>query len=198
MNPDTAELAVVDPAHELAAPFTRPLSDRPASATRAGWWARLRADPARMCALRDSARALWSSRLLVWGAGSGTLFLFGFGPVRKVLDPPGMTRGFGWLGDLLAGPAARWDASWFLVIAHFGYRPELGPFTSSRAAFFPLYPLGLRTIAWFGAPPVLAGVLFSLAALGLALYGIHRLTTLELSHVSLPAGLRMPARPAGQ
>ena len=57
----------------------------------------------------------------------------------------------------LAAPAARWDASWYLVIAHYGYRPDLGSFTSSRTAFFPLYPLGLHAIATSGVPPVLAG-----------------------------------------
>ena len=77
MNPDTAELAVVEPAHELAAPFGQPKRGPRGAATGAGWWARMRADPARMSAVRDSARALWGSRLLVWVAGSGTLLLLG-------------------------------------------------------------------------------------------------------------------------
>jgi Mannosyltransferase (PIG-V) len=142
-------------------------------------FARLRADPARMAAVRESWRALWSSRLLVWAAGVGTILAFGFGPVRKAFNPPGVTGGFGWLGNLLAAPAARWDAAWYLVIARYGYRPDLGIY--ARTAFFPLYPLGLRMISWFGVPPVLAGVLLSVVALALALYGIHRLTTLELA-----------------
>jgi hypothetical protein len=112
----------------------------------------------------------------------GTLLTFGFGPVRNAFNPPGVMRGFGWLGDLLAAPAARWDSAWYLVIAHYGYRPDLGVFTAPRTAFFPLYPLGLRGITFLGAPPVLAGVLLSVLALALALYGIHRLTTLELVH----------------
>src|SRR5262249_38228330 len=70
---------------------------------------------------------------------------------------------------------------WYLVIAHYGYRPELGSLTASRTAFFPLYPLGLKAIAALGTPPVLAGVLLSSLAFALALYGIHRLTTLELA-----------------
>jgi hypothetical protein len=134
-----------------------------------------------MAAVRDSQRALWSSRLLVWVAGAGTVAALGFGPVRGAFNPPGVTRGFGWLGNLLAAPATRWDASWYLVIAHYGYRPDLGVYTSSRTAFFPLYPLGLRAISDAGFPPVLAGVLLSFGAFALALYGIHRLTTLELS-----------------
>ena len=133
-----------------------------------------------MAAVRDTWRALWMSRLLVWVAGAGTVATLGFGPVRNAFDPPGVTRGFGRLGDLLAASAARWDSSWYLVIAHYGYRPELGSFTAARDAFFPLYPLGLRALSGLGLQAVLAGVVFSLAAFALALYGIHRLTELEL------------------
>jgi Mannosyltransferase (PIG-V) len=188
---DTAELAIADTAildgaGELAPPLAHPSRGRRASGRWAGWigqrWARLRADPARMAAVREVWRALWSSRLLVWVAGVGTVVAFGFGPVRNAFDPPGVTRGFGWLGDLLAAPAARWDAAWYLVIAHYGYRPDLGSLTASRDAFFPLYPLGLRALSDFGLQAVLAGVLFSLGAFALALYGIHRLTALELPH----------------
>jgi hypothetical protein len=181
MNPDTAELAIVDTASELVVPFEPSAHDRTSPLAARRRWARLREDPAHLAAVSDSWRALVASRLLVWVAAVGTLVAFGFGPVRHAFNPPGLTRGFGWLGDLLAAPAARWDASWYLVIAHYGYRPELFPFTSSRTAFFPLYPLGLRAVSWLGAPPIAAGVLLSTLALGLALYGIHRLTTLELA-----------------
>ncbi len=194
MHSDTAELAIVDDGSELVAPLERAKVGRLTGGGRGvdrsrpaapAWLARLRADPARMLAVRESWRALWSSRLLVWVIGVGTVLALGFGPTRKAFDPPGVTRGFGWLGNLLAAPAARWDAAWYLVIARYGYRPDLGVYTSSRTAFFPLYPLGLRAIAWLGVPPVLAGVLLSVAALALALYGIHRLTTLELSRSAL-------------
>ena len=145
--------------------------------------------------MRDSWRALWCSRLLVWVAGAGTVAAFGFGPARNAFNPPGVTRGFGWLGNLLAAPAARWDAAWYLVIAHYGYRPDLGAFTASRTAFFPLYPLCLSAIAHLGVPPILAGVLLSLGALALALYGIHRLTTLELAR-RVPIGRAAPGETA--
>jgi len=143
------------------------------------------ADPAKLLAIREVWRALWSSRLLVWAAGMGTVLVLGAGPVRNAFNPPGVTRGFGWLGNLLAAPAARWDAAWYLVIAHYGYRPDLGSFTSSRTAFFPLYPLCLSAISHLGVPPILAGVLVSSGALALALYGIHRLTTLELARAGV-------------
>jgi hypothetical protein len=149
---------------------------------------RLRFDAARRTALGDVWRALWVSRLLVWVAGAGTVATLGFGPVRHVFNPSGLTRGLGGLGDVLAAPAARWDAAWYLVIAHYGYRPDLGAFTASRTAFFPLYPLTLRGLSGLGPPPVLAGVLVSLAALALGLYGLHRLTTLEAARLGLGGG----------
>jgi hypothetical protein len=197
MNPDTAEMVILPPAGEVAFGALAPepavvlpearVRRAPArtTATRAAW-ARMRADPARMAAVRDTWQALWSSRLLVWAAGVATVLAAGFGPERGAFDPPGLTRGFGWLGDLLAAPAARWDGVWYLVIAHYGYRPDLGTFTSSRTAFFPLYPLGIKALSWLGAAPILAGVLVSLVALALALYGVHRLTALELGGGDAP------------
>jgi hypothetical protein len=188
MNPDTAELAIADAASEPALPVTSPQSRQRPLACGPAWRivarALARLDAAQITAIRESWQALWRSRLLVWAAAVGTLLAFGFGPVRNTFNPPGVTRGFGWLGDLLAAPAARWDSAWYLVIAHYGYRPELGSFTAPRTAFFPLYPFGLKTLAVVGLPLVLAGVLLSLLALALALYGIHRLTTLELAGTS--------------
>ena len=217
MNSDTAELAIADPTGETATPLAvsqpsarAPFSSTPARrANRASASARARrerlsahlrfADPDRALAVRESWRALWSSRLLIWAAAAVTLATYGSGPVRHAFNPAGLTRGFGWLGNALAAPAARWDAAWYLVIARYGYRPDLGPFTSSRDAFFPLYPLGVRALGATGLPLVLAGVLLSTAALALALYGIHRLTTLELGGSAARAGrslLDARARPS--
>lgn len=142
----------------------------------------------RAAALRDVWRALWVSRLLVWIGGMGAVVSFGFGPVRHALNPPGVTRGFGALGDLLAAPAARWDAAWYLVIAHYGYRPQFGAMTASRTAFFPLYPLGLRLLSGFGLAPVIAGVLLSVGALAAGLYGLHRLMDSEAVRLGLGEG----------
>jgi Mannosyltransferase (PIG-V) len=140
----------------------------------------LRLSAAQAQALRDATSLTISSRALVWIAGAGTVLLLGFGPVRSAYHPPGLTGGFGSVGDVLAAPAARWDAAWYLTIAHYGYLPELGPFTAARAAFFPLYPLLVWTVSLVGIAGVLAGVLVSIAALLAALYALHRLTTLEL------------------
>ncbi|HEY1832967.1 MAG TPA: mannosyltransferase family protein [Solirubrobacteraceae bacterium] len=172
MNSDTAELS--------SPSGSRPTATIPSATV--GLRERLLADAAqaRAAAIRDSWRALWRSRLLVLLAGVGTILLFGYGPKRGAFDPPGVTHGFGWLGNLLAASVARWDSAWYLVIAHYGYRPDLGSFTASRDAFFPLYPLGIRSLSWLGLAPIVAGVLLSLCALALALYWLHRLTELEL------------------
>ena len=170
---DTAEITTVDPAGLT-------LAERPSPAAPAGRWARLRADSGRMIAVRNCWRALWVSRLVVLVAGVGAVGVFGVGRARSAYDPPGVVSGFGWLGDLLAAPVARWDAVWYLVIAHTGYRPGVDPLAAGRTAFFPLYPLGVRGISELGVPPIVAGVALSLVAFAAALYGIHRLTTLEL------------------
>ena len=133
-----------------------------------------------MAAVRDTWRALWVSRLLVWAAGVGAVATVGLVAVRNAFDPPHITSGFGWLGDLLAAPAARWDAAWYLVIAHYGYRPDLGTATAQRAAFFPLYPLGVRAISALAVPPVLAGVLLFAGCACAGALRNHRLTALEL------------------
>jgi len=204
MNPENAELAVADTAPQIAAPLPRgaargragaragsggvfrPRLLRPRVRARAraalpfGHAHAAAASDDHAAALRDSARALLGSRALIWATVAAAVLAFGFGPQRHAFNPPGTTRGFGWLGDLLAAPAARWDSSWYLVIAHYGYRPDLGHFTAARAAFFPLYPMLLHAGAWAGAPAVLAGALISICALALSLYGLHRLTMLEL------------------
>jgi hypothetical protein len=186
MSTDTAEIVSAD-AVELA---------RPSGS--AGRLARLQADPARVEAVRDCWRALWVSRLVVLIAGVGAVAAFGVGRARSAFVPPGVTSGFGWLGDLLAAPVARWDAAWYLVIAHYGYRPDFGAATASRTAFFPLYPLGLRAVSQLGVPAILAGVALSLAAFATALYGIHRLTALEAGRLhgrpASPARSGDPAR----
>jgi Mannosyltransferase (PIG-V) len=150
--------------------------------------------PAQAQALRDSFRLLISSRALVWTAGVMTVLLFGFGPTRSAYHPPGLTGGFGPLGDVLAAPAARWDAAWYLTIAHYGYLPELGPFTAARAAFFPLYPLLIWTVSLAGIAGALAGVAVSILALLAALYALHRLTTLELASGGILPSAAGPVR----
>ncbi len=185
MSSDTAEMVIADPPSDLVVSAGSVLP-------RSSLTERARAASGeRAVAMRDVWRALWCSRLLVWVAGAGAVATLGFGPARHAFNPPGSTSGFGWLGNALAAPAARWDAAWYLTIAHYGYRPELGSLTASRTAFFPLYPVGLRALSDVGLAPVIAGVVLSLAAFAAALYGLHRLSTLEVARLrdALPGEL---------
>jgi len=188
MNPNAAEPTVVESVGELALP-SRAATLPPASAAR--HLPRVRVDSERATALRDTWRALWSSRLLAFATGIATVLWFGFGPHRTAFDPPGLSRGLGAVGNVLAAPVARWDSNWYLLIAHYGYHPALGAYTVSRSAFFPLYPLGIGLMSGLGVPPIAAGVLLSVCALAGALYGLHRLTTLELGPVAGPGAARM-------
>ena len=64
--------------------------------------------------------------------------------------------------DLLFNTFTRFDAGWFLGIAANGYAGE------QAAAFFPLYPLVVHGVAFATRSLVVAGVLVSLVAAGIA------------------------------
>jgi hypothetical protein len=181
MSGETGELALERGASQGILHAAR--SSQASAQTLPVWSAGARARPAlraaHVAALQDSLRALLLSRALVWVAGVGAVASLGFGPARKVIQHAALTHGFGSLGDLLVAPAARWDAGWYLLIVHHGYQPGLGAATSARGAFFPLYPLLVRALSALVVAPVLAGVAVSSLALAFALYGLHRLTSLE-------------------
>ena len=68
-------------------------------------------------AVRVSWTALWSSRLVVLAAGVLAVLAFGRAPGTAGFDPSGVTAPFGYFGNLLAAPFARWDSVWYLTIA---------------------------------------------------------------------------------
>ena len=90
-------------------------------------------------------------------------------------DPSGLTAPFGYFGNLLVAPFARWDSVWYLAIAHGGYAHQ-----PARTAFFPLYPLVLRGLGVVIGSDLIAGLLVSLACFALALVLLYRLVALEL------------------
>jgi hypothetical protein len=198
MNPETSDIITVDTSDLL------PLSTRPAARVGTSFppvvvrrptrreRLRARLDADQLAAMRDVTRALVLSRGLVWIAGMAAVLIASW-HVANAYNPPGITSGFGAVGDVLVAPAARWDTSWYAVIAAHGYHPELGLATQFRTAFFPLYPLLLSAFdaGGYGAI-VFGGILVSLLALALGLYGLHRLVTLEtaaphrFSHPDVP------------
>jgi hypothetical protein len=100
------------------------------------------------------------------------------------------------IADPLLAPLARWDSVWYLRIADTGYGDS-----APRAAFFPLYPLLVRSVgALFGgsnAALLVAAYLVSLAAFIAALVLLHRLTELELGRrLARPAVLLLAVFPA--
>lgn len=98
-------------------------------------------------------------------------------------DPHGLTRPFGYFGNLLVSPLARWDSVWYLEIARHGYRQALpgGVFPPGpRTTFFPLYPMLVRGVGFIVRSDLIAGVLISLVCLLVALVLLYRLAALEL------------------
>lgn len=119
--------------------------------------------------------SMWRSRLLVWVAGCLAATVLGSAPgISGGLDPVGIARSFGKVGNFLLAPAVRWDGTWYLQIAHSGFN------SLASARFFPLYPLLIRVGGWLTVAPVIAAVAISLGAMFVALLLIHRLTVLEL------------------
>ena len=93
-------------------------------------------------------------------------------------DAPALTHPFGEGADALLSPLARWDSVWYLAIADSGYPDD----ATARTAFFPLYPLLVRGLAFASGPgaQLLAAYAVSLAALLAALVVLWRLVALEL------------------
>jgi hypothetical protein len=125
-------------------------------------------------ALREALRAFFVSRVLVWVSAVLAVYLVPFDRVQQAQhDLPAFTQP---LGTSL-GSLARWDAIWYLSIAHSGYAAAGTP------AFFPLYPLTVRAAAFgIGSSGVLllASYAVSAACLIVGLTLLHKLVELEL------------------
>jgi Mannosyltransferase (PIG-V) len=127
------------------------------------------------CARRIVWRAFWTSRLVVFSAGVLAVLSFGRAPNTQGFDPARLTAPFGYFGNLVAAPFARWDSVWYLAIAAGGYDHE-----PARTAFFPLYPMVVRGLGVVIGSDLIAGVLISLVCFAIALLLLYRLVALEL------------------
>jgi hypothetical protein len=130
--------------------------------------------------LRDGVRdAFWAflgARLLLFAISLAGTGLMAIPPGQPPLDSgypaPALTTGW----HTLFTATQRQDALWFLRLATDGYPPE-GP----GAAFFPLYPMAVRAVAWLpGIGPLAAALIVANAAFFGALVVLHALTRLEL------------------
>jgi Mannosyltransferase (PIG-V) len=122
-------------------------------------------------------RALWTSRFVVFSSGVLGVLAFRRAPDTHGFDPANLTAPFGYFGNLLAAPFARWDSVWYLAIAQGGYGHQ-----KSRTAFFPLYPMMLRGLGLVIGSDLIAGVVISLVCFGIALTLLYELVCLELDH----------------
>jgi hypothetical protein len=125
--------------------------------------------------MRVAWQALWTSRSVVLFSGVLAVLSFGRATAWQRFDPSRLTAPFGYFGNLLAAPFARWDSVWYLAIAHGGYDHE-----PARTAFFPLYPLILRGLGVVIGSDLAAGVVISLLAFAVSLVLLYRLVALEL------------------
>jgi Mannosyltransferase (PIG-V) len=125
----------------------------------------------RRAPLADVWTALWASRLLVWLAGVYAILAVGYRPTGGA---PHLGAPLGHLGELVFGPADRWDAAFYLSIATHSYHP--GPVS----AFFPFYPIAIAGLNVLLGSPLVAGIAISFVSFAAALYFMHRLVALEL------------------
>jgi Dolichyl-phosphate-mannose-protein mannosyltransferase len=130
-------------------------------------------------------RAFWASRLVVFIAGVVAVAQFGNQSVASSYDPDRLTAPFGYFGNLLVSPFARWDSGWYLAVAKWGYgrqtsgAPLSPPGGVARMNFFPLYPALVRVLGWITRSDLIAGVLISLLAFAVALWLLYRLVELD-------------------
>lgn len=120
-------------------------------------------------------RALWTSRLAILFCGMAGVLQIGVAPgATAAYDPTGLTAPFGYFANAVVAPFARWDSTWYLTIARFGYAH-----IRERMAFYPLYPALIHVLAWITRSDLVAGVAISLVALAVALFLLHRLVGLD-------------------
>ncbi len=139
---------------------TRATSDAWAEAVRKPAWA----------AVIDSLFAVLITRTAT--------FLIGF--LTNVLFPPARARSstMPFESEKFAEIFAAWDSGWYFDIARRGYYYDVDG--QSSTAFFPLYPMAMRALAWpFGGSDRAiwaAGILISCVAFVAGLVALHRFT----------------------
>jgi Mannosyltransferase (PIG-V) len=119
-------------------------------------------------------RALWTSRLVVLFSGVAGVIQLGVANGAAAYDPGKLMAPFGYLGNAVVAPLARWDSGWYLMIAKSGYADNL-----TRMAFFPVYPGLIHIVGFATRSDLIAGVVISLVAFAVALALLHRLVLLD-------------------
>ena len=108
--------------------------------------------------------AFVASRILVLATGWAAISAEGVRPVQAIMLDPRHGRLAGDVAARLMNPWANWDGQWYVRIAADGYR------RAYSEAFFPLYPLLVRTVRPLAGSYVVAGTVLSWVAIAVALW----------------------------
>lgn len=102
--------------------------------------------------------APWKQALIYVAVTRFAFFVAAYAATLFFTTTPGATSAEGFLNIW-----ERWDARHFLVAAEYGWSGAKA-IEARTAAFFPLYPLGIRGLAALGITPVLGALMISAAA----------------------------------
>ena len=103
-------------------------------------------------------------RAAFWLGAAATL-IWAPAPERRLIGDA-----YGPLSDFLFQTLSQWDARWFLQISLHGYEE-----VPQAAAFFPVYPAVVHGLTWVTGSELVAGVLISLVAGGVAAWVLAQL-----------------------
>ena len=103
-------------------------------------------------------------RAAFWLGAAATL-IWAPAPERRLIGDA-----YGPLSDFLFQSLSQWDARWFLQISLHGYEE-----VPQAAAFFPVYPAVVHGLTWVTGSELVAGVLISLVAGGVAAWVLAQL-----------------------
>ena len=121
---------------------------------------------------RRAGRIILEQRLWVYLLVPGLLgllyfpvaLLVGFLAVILIGFPPEAEKRWRIYDNDFLDLPARWDTGWYLGIANEGYQfdPNYGPAVQQNIAFFPAFPISIRTLSpFFGRQPLWTGVIIS-------------------------------------
>jgi len=131
----------------------------------------------------------WRQAGYIWLISRGALFLLAplayltlsrVDPVNLDVPPnvnTALTDTMTGIGHYFFDIWAKWDAVWYLQIAHQGYSAD-----DNSTAFFPLYPLLITVVRpIFGGNGVLAGIFISLLCCLVAFYFLYKLVEIDFN-----------------
>src|SRR5919204_544889 len=113
-----------------------------------------------------SWRPFWTLTSIRAAFLAGTALSLLWAPVRDNFPP---YHAYNATSDLLFETFGQWDSGWFLGIAQHGYT-----FPAS-SVFFPVYPLVVHGVGYVLGSNLVAAVLISLVAAGIAAVIVHRI-----------------------